>query len=345
MKKIITVFSIIFINHLTLNSQSFESDFLRIGGKIATSSNEIKNVWPGFWSKNEPFMFIKHDSIVQVFNVNQKPSDDYVKGSSSLLPDNLKGRVFKKKSYLPEYEDRPKSFPGLYEINGEKIYALEPQGKNDFDQIDFYIHEAFHYYQRPNWEETSGDTIVIKFKTLVSDSLEQVSNSRYISLLHYERDLLKQGIYLKDKNEIETVLKKIIATRALRNIDLPQKVIDLIDRYERREGSAVYVGLKSSVVSKQYDADSLYNEISNELSRDLSEFPPYPSQEQQFIRWPYYGMGAALGVLFDKMEFDWKEELESGKTFHDILNSNITITQNEIEHIKNQIMEALEIDY
>lgn len=64
------------------------------------------------------------------------------------------------------------------------IYALDPKGSNDFHKIDFYLHESFHYYQRDiaNWEKTAGDTISIKFNTMVLDSMAQVDNPQYIYL-------------------------------------------------------------------------------------------------------------------------------------------------------------------
>lgn len=323
------------------DSNTISEDFNRIANKIASHAEEINSVWPGFWSDGESFLFMKYDSVVHVYNVNQKPEGDYEPISSNQLTDELKGKAFKKKSYLPEYKDKERSFPGLYKIDDKMIYALDPKGNNDFHKIEFYLHEAFHFYQnsKAKWEETVGDTISIKFMTMVLDSMDQVDNPQYIELQNFERELLSKTLDIQEEDQIASNLKKLLVAKAMRNTLLPNKAVDLIERYQRREGTATFVGLYSSVAANEFSNDSVYVNLKSELKKPLKEFGTFPAKDQQFLRWPQYAIGAAYCIILDRLGVEnWRSKIASGSTLYELARTQVKITKAEFERISDEIL-------
>lgn len=328
-------------NVYSQNNKDISDDFIRIANKITSHAEEINNIWSGFWPEEESFLFMKYDSVVHVYNVNQKPKGDYELISSDQLTDELKGKAFKKKSYLPEYKDKERSFPGLYKINKKMIYALDPKGSNDFHKIEFYLHESFHFYQntKAKWEETVGDTISIKFKTMVLDSMGQVDNQQYINLQNYERDLLSKTLDIEKEDEIKANLKKLLVAKTMRNTLLPDKAVDLIERYQRREGTATYTGLYSSVAANNFSTDSVFVELKSGLKKPLKEFGTFPAEDQQFLRWPQYAIGAAYCIILDRLDVEgWKEEIANGATLYELAEAQVDIPKAEFERISDEIL-------
>ena len=322
-------------------SQSSKRDFIRLAGKISSESDSIAKIWSGFWSPDEPFMLMKHDSIVQVYNV-MNPGGDY-----SLIPPvdlvpSLKGKAFKKLTYLPEYRDEKHLFPGLYKLGNIELYALEPKGKTDFNQIEFYLHESFHFYQRKFWAETPGDTVEIRMKVNVLDNIEQVDNPLFISLLDYERDLLSKSLEICSIRQLEETLRELVVIREMWNRDLPRRVSEVIGRYERREGSATYLGLLASASANNYPIDSVQSRLKKELQLPIKNFPAFPAKEQQIIRWPFYSIGGAYSLILDRLgKENWKEELARGATFPQIVKEVVFITKRQHKSIEKQIMEKI----
>ncbi len=329
------------------SNEAVSDDFIRIASKITVNSHQIKLIWPGFWSDQEPFLFMKHDSIVHVYNINQKPEGDYQLIPNKKLPIPLKDRAFYKESYLPEYKDKKRSFPIQYKINNQMVYAMEPLGTDDFDRVNFYLHEAFHSYQRnqPGWKQTPGDTIAIKFNSSVLDSISQVDNARYKTVQNFERTLLLKLLDKNDdKNGIENILKKLVAVIQIRNTLIPAKAADLIDRYQRNEGSATYTGLLSSAVANRLTYESIYSKLKLELQKPLDEFSGFPVEEQRFLRWPQYAIGATYCILLDKLERkDWKKELEGGISLYELINSEVSLSNTELSRLKDEISNELGI--
>ncbi|WP_029034230.1 hypothetical protein [Salinimicrobium terrae] len=321
----------------SLTSQETEEDFIRIAGKIASASDDIQKVWPDFWSEDEPFLFMKHDSIVHVYNVIN-PEGDYEKIKAEKLPQSLKDKAFRKKSYLPEYVDLKHTFPGQYKVGKVEVYALEPKGSDDFRKIDFYLHESFHYFQRPNWEKTVGDTVSIRMGQPILDTIVQVKNEKFINLLNLERNLLAQSLETSSEDSIKENLKKIMIIRERRDAMIPARAKDLMERYIRREGSATYTGLQASAMANNFPKDSVYAEIKQGLLKPFSEFPSFPMEEQRFLRWPHYAIGASIALLMDKIEIPgWKKELAEGKTFYQILQENLPISKKERNTLEKEV--------
>lgn len=335
-------FFLISENAFSQNSENISANFIDLADKITANASEIKNIWPGFWSNNEPFLFMKYDNVVHVYNLPKKPNGDYKKIQANRLPNQLKGKAYTKKSYLPEYKDQKRSFPGLYKVNGKMIYALEPKGSDDFHKLDFYLHESFHYYQREkaNWEETAGDTISIKFKTMVVDSIEQVTNPQYKDLQNYERKMLSKTLDLEKKDQIVENLKKALVSKRTRDVLLSRKARDLIDRYQRREGTANYTGLHASAAANNYSMDSVYVELKSNLNKPFDEFSSFPAKDQRFLRWPQYAIGASYGIMLDKLEVkNWKKKIANGATFYGLISDEISVSDAEFERIKNEILD------
>jgi len=328
-------------NAYSQEDKNVSEDFIRIANKITSHAEGINNTWPGFWANDESFLFMKYDSVVHVYNVSQKPKGDYVEILSNSLTDELKGKAFKKKSYLPEYKEKERSFPGLYKINDKMVYALDPKGSNDFHKIEFYLHEAFHFYQnrKGKWEETVGDTISIKFKTMVLDSMAQVDNPQYIDLQNYERELLSKTLDIKEEDQIKSNLKKLLVVKTMRNTLLPDKAVDLIERYQRSEGTATYVGLYSSVAANEFSNDSVYVNLKSELKKPLKKFGTFPAEDQQFLRWPQYSIGAAYCIILDRLRVEnWKNKIADGATLYELAETQVEIPKAEFERISDEIL-------
>jgi hypothetical protein len=344
----LSILIFIYLTGIEIYSQintSKSDDFTRIANMIASNAKTISEVWPGFWSDKEAFMFIHYDDIVQVYNLKQKPDGDYDIIYKNKLSDVLKGRAYRKMSYLKEFESKKNAFPGLYEINGLKLYALEPKGSDDFNKINFYLHESFHYYQREisQWDNTNGDTISIKFRRMVLDSIEQVDNKQYISLQNYERNLLSRILDVEDENEIKLLLKNLSVNNSIKNKLIPEKSVDLINRYQRREGTATYVGLIGSTAATQYPIDSIFLNLKKDLKKPLKEFPKFPSKDQQFLRWPQYAIGATYCLIFERLGFvDWKEKLANGATINSIIEEETEISETEFQKISKEISKYLD---
>jgi hypothetical protein len=135
-----------------------------VAASLVSLSKDIAQIWPGFWSTEEPFLLVSPRGgmlLVAAF----APPPEYV-----LLPAPAGMPVLANRSYgrdgaLPG--SSAGTFPGLVTLNGRPVYALPPMGSTLSKRAGFYAHEAFHQYQREGsrpWATTPEDTIMGLFE-------------------------------------------------------------------------------------------------------------------------------------------------------------------------------------
>lgn len=125
----------------------------------------------------------------------------------------------------------------------------------------------------------------------------------------------------------------------MRNTLLPDKAVDLIERYQRREGTATYTGLYSSVAANEFSSDSVYVNLKSELKKPLKEFGTFPAQDQQFLRWPQYSIGAAYCIILERLGVEnWRRKIANGSTLYELAETQVEILKAEFERISDKIL-------
>lgn len=278
-----------------------------VAGTLIRGSPRIAEIWPGFWSPDQGFLLLSPRGGM-VLVASFAPPPEFIPAPEGSMPAVPPRRSFVRDGLLPG--SRLGTFPGVVEISGHPVYALPPMGSSLARRVSFYTHEAFHYYQRQGggaWVETPEDTIMGLSPAAALRAPDIVNDSLFRAGLRHEDLLLHRMLVEEYPTKLRALLADYLDARAERLREHPD-VLGIERRYERREGTAEYVGCRAAAVALA-DSSWLRTCITANLNEDRPDDPLL-----QFLRWRLYSTGAVLALILDRLVIPgWKAELALGE--------------------------------
>lgn len=296
-------------------------DLVPLAAALAESADSVSTIWPGFWRPGQDFLMISpRGGILLVADWN--PPSDYTALPADDVPASLRGRVFARAGHLPGL--KPGSFPGTYDWGDRSPYALPPMGSTFRRRLSFYVHEAFHFFQREGsaaWSPTPEDSILGLSPVQSLTDPGVVDDPAFRAGLVLEDSLLSRIAGERDSSRLIELLDMYERARAIRVAGRPD-VIAIERRYERREGTATYVGCRAAAVAARAP-ETLVPCLKRSLGQPNPEDPIL-----QFLRWRLYSTGGVMCLALERLRVDgWKGAVARGEHLDQIV-------QRELAHLK-----------
>jgi hypothetical protein len=293
-----------------------DTALIRLAAALAEAAPEIAQVWPGYWPAEQPFMLLRRDTTALLVAL-WTPPPVYRPIPDEALPPSLQGHAYVRDGYLPEFAGR-NSYPGEpYDVGGRDVFAMKVPMKRPtlFGRADFFIHELFHLYQRrepDGWAETAEDTIVgLSPKDFIDDP-SLATDPDFQARIVVEHRLLQDALTASSQDSLRLLLRTYLAARAERIGDRAD--IEAVERrYERREGTASFVGYRAAAATVS-EPDQAAHAIRDELDATLEHGSGLDGPFIMTFRWRLYETGAALSLLLDRLGVpDWQRAVERGR--------------------------------
>lgn len=235
----------------------------------------------------------------------------------------------------------PSNF-GTIDINNQDIFYFKYHPKMIenpdfyFDFSSFLIHESFHTYNQKDWTYDKNDGEYIENYPV---------NKENYALMGLEFKLLDNCMEEKNTEEIKKYLKEWTIVRTYRYEKWPELIKET--NTEAIEGTARYMEYKYSkltggkltvLANKEKPYHVTFTHAFNCISNDIGETPVYLERPIK------YETGAALGLIMDKLNIDWKDDIEdspnkNGETQYEILKKYFNISDKDVS---DNIMKKIE---
>lgn len=237
----------------------------------------------------------------------------------------------------------PSNF-GTVDINGQSIFYFKYHPKMMenpdlyFDFSSFLLHESFHTYNQKDWTYDKNDGEYIENYPV---------NKENYALMGLEFKLLDKCMEVNNKEEVKKYLKQWTTVRTYRYEKWPQLIAET--NTEAIEGTARYIEYKYSnltggklrvLANKENPHYVTFSHAFNCVADGIAQSPSYLERPIK------YETGSALGLIMDKVNINWKEEIEdskekNGDTQYEILNkyfgiSNKDIAEDKIKQIEEE---------
>ncbi|WP_207641784.1 hypothetical protein [Clostridium baratii] len=235
----------------------------------------------------------------------------------------------------------PSNF-GTVDIDKENIFYFKYHPKMIenpdlyFDFSSFLIHESFHTYNQKDWTYDKNDGEYIENYPV---------NKENYALIGLEFKLLDKCMEEKNIEEVKKHLKEWTIVRTYRYKKWPQLIGET--NSEAIEGTARYMEYKYSkltggkltvLANKEKPYHITFTHAFNCISNGIGETPVYLDRPMK------YETGAALGLIMDKLNIDWKGDIEdssnkNGETQYEILKKYFNISDKDVS---DNVMKKIE---
>lgn len=235
----------------------------------------------------------------------------------------------------------PSNF-GTVDIDKENIFYFKYHPKMIenpdlyFDFSSFLIHESFHTYNQKDWTYDKNDVEYIENYPV---------NKENYALIGLEFKLLDKCMEEKNIEEVKKHLKEWTIVRTYRYKKWPQLIGET--NSEAIEGTARYMEYKYSkltggkltvLANKEKPYHITFTHAFNCISNGIGETPVYLDRPMK------YETGAALGLIMDKLNIDWKGDIEdssnkNGETQYEILKKYFNISDKDVS---DNVMKKIE---
>jgi hypothetical protein len=289
-----------------------QSELVPMAAAIAEVSSRLEDLWPGFWREADPFLLLSPSGgMILLMYAGQPPL-----GFEPLKERSGHSyRLYRRGGFLPGYQQG--SFPGVYEIGDQQIYALPPMGTSILNRLEFFVHEAFHFYQRGRsgrWHRVPEDSIsgVNPERYLADEGV--LIDSVFLAQLEQEDRLLRSIVLESDPKSFRDLLELYLEARTERLRDRPD-IEALERRYERMEGTAQYVGCRAAAAYSLATASTLEQCLTRDLHRERPR-----SLALRILQLRPYASGAVLSYSLDRLHIeDWRTAVAEGWRLDEIV--------------------------
>ncbi|HEV2122273.1 MAG TPA: hypothetical protein VGW38_05820 [Chloroflexota bacterium] len=294
-------------SEIPLSEQSADSALIRTAAIIVRAAPKIKAVWPGYWPADQAFFLTRPDeAVLLVSSIAPPPEFEPLVGPG--VPRELRGITYLRRS-LPADLAQSGGFHLAYKA-GDVTAPAVPLQDSIFPTLSFLYHEVFHPYQFRKFKDI--------FARVPPADSARVSTPKFIAMAEVERRILSAALDAPSPDSLRLLLRQYLAVRAYRP-DMNSEAQAVECRTERAEGSARLVGYQAALLALGEDPDRVRNLLRHDLTRPLESFSARPGPNAPLMRWRLYGTGAALGYLLDRIEYDWRVQLEQGVPLDELL--------------------------
>lgn len=304
-------------------------------------------LWHNYDFKNKPLILIRTNNDNGILR----------KYAYAINVPEIENSIFSKEIIMPKDLDLPKIYrissldPKLFktlmpdnfgeiDMHGTNVFYFKyyPKMIEDpklyFDFSSFLLHESFHIYKQENWEYDKNDKEYIE---------DYPNNKENYALIGVEFSLLDKALETNNKDDIEKYLKDWTIIRTYRYSKWPQlknetntEAIEGTARYMEYKYSNLTAGKLTILATKEAPYHISFVQAFNYIANREAESPEYLKRPMR------YEVGSAIGLLMDKLNIDWKSQIDcskdkQGKTQYEILKSYFNIADKNItdKYIKN----------
>ncbi len=336
------IYRVVYEKMDTIDKKMFE-ELSKIYEKFNESSS---NLWNNNYKFNEkPLILIRTNREKGIVR----------KYSYVINVEEFKNSIFSKKVNIPDYLKLPTVYRvnnlnlnmistwipsnfGTVNINTNKVFYFKynPQMMENpelyFDFSSFLLHESFHTYNQKNWiyDENDGEYVE-----------NYPVNIENYALMGVEFKLLDKCMESNNKSEISKYLRQWTLIRNYRYKKWPQLLAET--NTEAIEGTARYIEYKYSKLSggkltvlanKEAPYHVTFIHAYNCIADNIAESPAYLERPIK------YETGAAVCLIMDKLNIEWKKYIEDsrekrGKTQYEILKYYYDISYKNYDEISN----------
>lgn len=277
-------------------SPAFDPDLLDVAARIASASDRLSRIWPGYWPEGQPFVIhVAAQGALLVADERVPPGWEPLTGDN--LPPSLRGRSYWRRGSI-EGASRP--FITGFPIGDGRIAIFVNAAQDPETTFALLLHEQFHHYQASKFRP-----LALQF--VAPDAVpDRVS---FAAAAELERRILSAALSASSATERDHLLRVYLAARHAREATVPAEVRRIERQFEISEGTARYVDRAArSIAFEGVDLERL-------LVEDLGE--PLLDKRGPFttiwFRTRSYATGAALTHLFKALDpHNWRAAIEAG---------------------------------
>jgi hypothetical protein len=178
------------------------------------------------------------------------------------------------------------------------------------EHITTIWHEVFHAYQMTNYETTIlslvEDNTLLNKKTMEEVIVSEVDQN-YEIREYYEQELilLNKAVMAEDIDEVKSIVLEYNELDKKRKALLNKEVQEIESYYELVEGTAYYV--ETLVYQLQYTKEAAYDYYVDNIKEYMNG------------SMKYYRIGMAKCLLLDRLDKEWKSELNFSCSLDELL--------------------------
>mgnify|MGYP007060990011 FL=1 len=280
------------------------------------SHSHFAAVWPGFWSENTPFITYSLDGQAVLFTT-EEPIAGY---------EQLADNYYYYAERLPNLTDS--SFHIQYSLPNDKnatAIRLSDDKAAHADHRVTLLHEAFHGYQRDAFADRGRNEF------LDPKYLDETSHRAMLAL---QFALAQQAHSSRDLDDIRAWL----SVRVALNEVIAPEIADYLGDIERTEGTAHWVGIRSSYAE----------DYRNSMDYFFENFAPH-FETTHAVRSSAYITGALFIDLvnhFSAENMNWRHAIEQGATPFELAVQTFAIsTEDALGNINEILSQANFSDY
>jgi len=196
------------------------------------------------------------------------------------------------------------------------LYSIRDSLTSNVVQL---YHEGFHAFQGRTFAATRASQYAPWQEVRLP--LEVVRSPAFDSLARVERLLLIESLRSEQLDSVRILLATYLHVRDMRMRLLSPKFALAEAHNERKEGSAQWVGYTAALLRMRGSRV----EVPQIIALDLQHTPSFGEGRSDdyfgngYRQWHIYATGAAIGVLLEKLGIEWREELQAGASFEELL--------------------------
>jgi hypothetical protein len=209
----------------------------------------------------------------------------------------------------------------------DSVYSLtEPV----LASLALLYHEAFHRYQDDHFAHTHGDTT---YRPLLEPKipLQIIQSQEFQRLARIERVLLADALAVVGKpNSLRSILRNYLSARWKRMQLLAPEHRGAEPHNERKEGSANLVGYEAAHLVAQGTTEG----VASLVIADLLATPGFGGEDYMsngYREWHIYATGAAIGLVLGRLNIEWRQAMQDGATFEELLRSAVSFTDEDAD--------------
>lgn len=203
------------------------------------------------------------------------------------------------------------------------VGALYSIGDSLTANIVQLYHEAFHAFQARVFAPTRAGEFAPHQEVRLP--LEIIRSPAFDSIARIERRLLAEALRTDQRDSTSALLTEYLALRDARMQLLPPKLRNAEAHNERKEGSAQWVGYTATFRRMRRSPTA----VRDLIVLDLQRTPSFAAGRlndyfgNSYRQWHIYATGAAIGVLLEKRGVRWRDAIQEGATFEELLRNHL----------------------
>ncbi|MBC8087074.1 MAG: hypothetical protein H7Z40_07385 [Phycisphaerae bacterium] len=233
------------------------------------------------------------------------PDSSFVLARGSGIPRTLSGRLFAPR--------KPLELTGLdlaYVVAGDTIAAV-PVDEMVGQSLEVVFHEMFHVFQANAFVTSSAVSEIFDDPVVLTDSFRKLAET--------ERMILATALAAPRLPEMKHRARQYLAVRRARIATVTAHVRALERQLERLEGTAHLVGYQLAFATTRGRVSAATDSVLHDLRRSLDTYPAGLNAQWPLMRWRLYGTGAAMGLLLDRLQTDWRGDVQRGAVLDELL--------------------------